>query len=185
MVTSSLTSDIRFKQMTLQVLIDRWVSSSKPVCLSVPFSHTCVSEPFCLSHLTASLYLTVSQVGVPTVLSISDRNLSLPEDSRLSGSQQSPQTLGFMQGNLFHLSLSHLTCLPHITSPLFAAAVLLFAVTMCCTVIALHYNNLLCLTEEGGTRSLHFVWTKTQMMLQMPPLKRNFTPCCGIVHSPF
>ncbi len=92
MVTCSLTFDLRFRQMTVQVLIDRWVNSSS-LCVSL-------SVPVCVFHLSVYLYLSVSQVGVSTVLSTSNWNLSLPEDSRLSGSQQSPQTLGLMQGNL-------------------------------------------------------------------------------------
>lgn len=73
--------------------------------------------------MSASLYLLVSQIGVSTVLSISDRNLSLPEDSRLSGSQQSPQTLGIMQGNLSHLT--------HLSQPDLPAQLILMCLWAC------------------------------------------------------
>lgn len=81
----SLHSHFRFKHLTLQVLIDRWVCSQSllPSVLPDIRSHVCFCPP---------------QAGVPAAVPISNQSLPLPEDPRLSWCQQSPQTLGFLQG---------------------------------------------------------------------------------------
>ena len=77
MVTNSLTPDLRFKQMTLQVLIDRW--SPHPTCVSVPVFPSPLSASLtCLPLCTCWSLRLVYRQFYPLAIEIC-RYLKIPD----------------------------------------------------------------------------------------------------------